>query len=91
MMDSTNEITLHSKNLIIDVEDITLSHGHGFEVDILGTSFDKGYDLFTIHSAIYLSVNTIYTVYIPFKGELRNDSFGYHRDSYFDKKTQSTQ
>lgn len=90
-MDTTDKITLHSKGLTIDAGNITLSYGHGFSVDILKISFDKGYDLITIHSSTDLTVNTIYTLYIPFKGELSYNSHGYHRDSYFDLKSGSMQ
>lgn len=89
MVQDTRNITLHSKQLIIDEKKICIEaaiNGIGIEA----TSFDTEYDLFTIHTNDSLIAGASYKLIIPFEGELNTDLKGYYRSEYVDRKSNTT-
>lgn len=93
--EDTTNITLHSKNLDINVTDIELN---SIEDDdrpkklSLGTvEFDGTHDFLIIHVKEKLTKDHRYMLSIPFQAELTQGLLGYYRSSYIDRKTQTKQ
>lgn len=101
----TNNITLHSKNLDINVTDIVLSSIKNDDDDdavdddtqtrkflsIDNVEFDGLHDFMIINVKEKLTKGHRYLLNIPFEAELTQGLLGYYRSSYIDRKTQTKQ
>lgn len=100
----TNNITLHSKNLDINVTDIhlsTIEHADANDDDgddrsgklmtIVNVEFDGLHDFMIVNVKEKLLKGHRYLLNIPFEAELTQGLLGYYRSSYIDRKTQTKQ
>lgn len=97
-----DNITLHTKNLTIDineiklyelqgnntVDDIQANAGESDAKKIRKFQFVPKDDYLIIYPVNILSKLRKYVVYIPFEGNLTQSLVGYYRSSYFDKQQQ---
>jgi aminopeptidase N len=80
-LQSTNKITIHSKQLnIVTVELRSVS---GFVVPIMAPVLDPVTEFLTIQTAIgMLALTQVYILEISYSGMLRTDDQGFYRSSY---------
>ncbi|CAG9861266.1 unnamed protein product [Phyllotreta striolata] len=87
----TRNITLHSKNLDVRKEEITLKdvsgHNGSKPMPIGAVEFQNENDFLVIHVDEPLKELRRYEVFIDFKGRLDDGLAGFYRSSYFDKKS----
>lgn len=83
-MESTKNITLHSKNLDIDPKKIQIND----EKDIVDTTHvDEENEFFTIVLKTPLEQNKPLKIFIAFKGKLEDGLAGYYLSSYIDNES----
>nr|CAI5820674.1 unnamed protein product [Callosobruchus analis] len=86
---STNNITLHSKDLSIpegevNVKDISSNDSKTQKINKI--EYDKGNDFLIILLTEPLKEDHKYQIHIRFKGKLDDGLAGFYRSSYYDKK-----
>ena len=83
----TNKLILNVKNLQIDETSITMEHTTDLNVkfNITNISINKANELLIIEFDKHLKNNHNYTVFINFRGFLKDDDHGLFRLSYLDK------
>ncbi|XP_062552054.1 aminopeptidase N-like [Armigeres subalbatus] len=82
--DSSN-ITLHSKDLIIDenrTSIINLNASQPLPIATLDYDLQNDFLIIRIDGSDQIQANEQYLLSIPFEGELKNDVIGYYRSSY---------
>lgn len=88
----TKAIVLHSKELTIIHNDVTLNllenNQPTKKIDIQNYSFDVPNDFYQMNIGEDLLKGNYYQLYIPFSGNLRDDSQGYFKNVYLDEAGQ---
>lgn len=88
MNEFSDNITLHAKNLSIDLKKIELREESGDELlKIRNVELMPVNDFLIIYPQKILSKLRKYVVKIPFEGTLDTDLLGYYRSSYVDKES----
>lgn len=90
----TNKIILHSKNLEILEDNVSLKQvsavNETSEVPITAHSYSKENDFYIVMLGQKMVPGSTYFYYIPFRGELNEGLAGYYRSSYYDKTANKT-
>ncbi|XP_031640015.1 aminopeptidase N-like [Contarinia nasturtii] len=81
VLQTSNEITLHQRQL--NITNIELEQSDGETIPVLGSEYDKKTEFFTISTANdALKQGSKLYLYIEYEGVLREDSAGFYRSSY---------
>lgn len=94
-MKAANKIVLHSTDLEIFEEKVTLMRHVAavhkiINIPITAHNYSKENSFYTVTLAEKLVPGGIYWYYIPFRGKLNEGLAGYYRSSYFDKSANKT-
>lgn len=84
VLESSDKITLHARQLTI--ETIKLTDSHGNSVELKNYKQDSVTDFLKISTEKVLLENERYTLTISYSGTLRTDQLGFHRLSYVNSK-----
>ncbi|BFF91848.1 aminopeptidase N [Drosophila madeirensis] len=93
VLQNTNNITLHSKNLTIDESQITLRQTSGDEKKdncVSSTEVNSGHDFYVLNTCQELLAGNVYELSLPFAADLNKQLEGYYRSSYKDSETNQT-
>lgn len=83
----TQNITLHSKDLEIKENEVTVNDSSGRKVAISKIAYDKENEFLIINLSEKLAADGKYNVFIAFEGKLSDNLAGFYRSSYMDKAT----
>ncbi|XP_016952748.1 aminopeptidase N [Drosophila biarmipes] len=89
-LETTSNITLHSKNLIINETEITLREIEGeggLDNCVTSTSVNPTHDFYILKTCQELLAGHSYELKLPFSAELNRQLEGYYRSSYLDPAT----
>lgn len=93
ILESTKNVTLHSKSLNISTGDVRISALSSKEeqrcyqnVSITRTEFQNERDFFIIHTNKLLEPGCQFELVIPFQSELNEHFVGYYRSSYINEQ-----
>lgn len=93
-MKPTNKIILHSKELEIGENDVSLKQvsavNETINIPITAHSYSKENDFYIVSLEQDLVPGSVYLYYLPFKGKLSEGLAGYYRSSYYDKSANKT-
>ncbi|XP_039453704.1 aminopeptidase N-like [Culex pipiens pallens] len=86
---TSNRITLHSKDLVIDEGNVSVTDlTTDLPLPISSIEYDLLNDFLIIQTSQQLLPESRYKVHIPFEAELKKDVVGYYRSSYQDSESQ---
>lgn len=89
--EDTNNITLHTNDIIVHNESVTLSDLRSLAVDISDFGVDTKLQFFIIFLNTDLRRGEQYLLKIKFKGNLNDDLAGFYRNSYKNDSGQKRQ
>ncbi|XP_026836420.1 aminopeptidase Ey [Drosophila erecta] len=93
VLQNTNNITLHSKNLHINESRIALkqiSSEGNTDICVSSTEVNSLHDFYILNTCKELLTGHVYELTLPFSAELNRQLEGYYRSSYVDPVTNET-
>lgn len=87
VVESSNDITIHSRRLVIKSAHLVNENGTTIEINSL--MYNKTTEFLTIPSKETLTKHSFYKLTIEYEGQLRNDAIGFYKKSYIDTKEQT--
>ncbi|XP_039490659.1 aminopeptidase Ey-like [Drosophila santomea] len=93
VLQNTNNITLHAKNLHINESQIVLkeiSVEGNTDICISSTEVNSIHDFYILNTCKELLTDRVYELSLPFSAELNTQLEGYYRSSYVDPVTNGT-
>ncbi|XP_017023713.1 aminopeptidase Ey-like [Drosophila kikkawai] len=93
VLDNTKNITLHSKDLIIDESQTTLTHVNSGEKKdncVSSTAVNPAHDYYILNTCQELLPGNIYELNLYFSADLKTQLEGYYRSSYEDAVANET-
>ncbi|KRK04211.1 uncharacterized protein Dyak_GE10461 [Drosophila yakuba] len=93
VLQNTNNITLHAKNLHINESQIVLkeiSVEGNTDICISSTEVNSIHDFYILNTCKELLTGRVYELSLPFSAELNTQLEGYYRSSYVDPVTNET-
>lgn len=91
-LENTDQITLHAKDLNLDILNIRIQDVESSEdpYTVTNVAYDKLNDFVIMELSNELIKDHKYALHIPYNGTLIEGLIGYYRSSYFDKKLNDT-
>lgn len=87
---ATDTIVLHSTNLNVDPKNVVITNKRGSAMPVSKVSYNIEKQFMYVKSTDQFKVGSIYTLTIPFMGNITDDLVGYYRSSYVDEETHKT-
>lgn len=90
-LNATSLVVLNSNGLKIAEKDVTVTQVNGDQpIEVTGHQYQPENEFYIISLGKLLEQGRVYTVTIPYIGQLSTDMVGYYRSSYMEKKTGQT-